>query len=108
MRLPKQPVMNLAELEQKLLAAARHAPPVEVVPAGFERRLMSRIVASRRADPWSELAGLLWRAVAPALGLTVALGVWAFTAGILTDPSPIDTEIESAVYAVIENGTEVW
>jgi hypothetical protein len=78
------------------------------VPAGFERRVMARLAAAQTADPWTDVARLLWRAVAPALGLTLLLGALTFSAGALPDPSPLDSEIESAVYAGIETNTDSW
>ena len=37
--------MNLAELERKLIAAARANPPSDRVPYAFEKRIMARLAA---------------------------------------------------------------
>ena len=60
--------MNLAELERKLIAAARANPPSDRVPYAFEKRIMARLAARPVADGWALWARALWRAAAPVRG----------------------------------------
>ena len=57
--------MNLADLERKLIAAARRLPPSEAVPYAFEKRIMAHLRARPALDEWSLWARALWRAAAP-------------------------------------------
>ena len=45
--------MNLAELEQKLVAAARANPPSDGVPYAFEKRIMARLATRPVMDDWA-------------------------------------------------------
>ena len=48
--------MNLAELERKLIAAARANPPSDRVPYAFEKRIMARL-AARSPCRWLGVVG---------------------------------------------------
>ena len=72
--------MNLAELERKLIAAARANPPSDRVPYAFEKRIMARLAARPMADDWELWARALWRAAAPCVAIMVLLGAWSFFA----------------------------
>lgn len=101
--------MNLDQLEQKLLSAARHTPPDERVPYAFEQRIMTRLRGRAATDSWADWAAGLWRAAVPCLTVTAILGVWALGPGGLagSDLSP-DTDIETALYSVVDDTTESW
>lgn len=100
--------MRLAQLEHKLLRAAQLDVPSDAVPYAFEQRIMARLAARRAPERWSEWGRQLWRAAAPALGFTLLLGVWTFSASITAEPVSLDSELESAVYAAIETPTDAW
>ena len=71
--------MNLDELHNKLIAAARANAPSDLVPQGFEHRIQNRIRALGAlavVDKWSDWAGALWRAAAPCVGLALVLAAW--------------------------------
>lgn len=70
--------MNLVQLQQKLLAAARGNPPSERVPLAFEQRILARLRHTPAADVWELWARALWRAAAPCVGCMLLLGVWSF------------------------------
>jgi flagellar motor component MotA len=96
--------MNLAKLQEKLLAAARLDRPSDQVPYAFEQRIMARIrqVAQESADFWSVWARTLWRAATPCLGLTVALvGLAVATGALQGTPLSLGEGLETAVYAVL-------
>lgn len=64
--------MDLAELERKLIAAARVNPPDETVPIAFEKRVMARIAEVHGPSYASLWAQGLWRG---ALASMTAAGV---------------------------------
>ena len=70
--------MNLAELERKLIAAARANPPSDGVPYAFEKRITARLAACPAADTWTLWGQALWRAAAPCVAIMVALAAWSF------------------------------
>jgi len=70
--------MNLAELERKLIAAARVDTPSDGVPYAFEKRIMARLAASPVMDAWTLWGRALWRAAAPCVAIMVALAAWSF------------------------------
>ena len=70
--------MNLAELERKLIAAARANPPSDRVPYAFEKRIMACLAARPVADGWELWARALWRGAALCVGIMVLLGAWSF------------------------------
>lgn len=96
--------MNLAKLQEKLLAAARLDRPTETVPYAFEQRIMARIgrLAEESVDLWTLWSRVLWRAAAPCLGLTIVLvGLAAFTGAWQGTPVTLGEGLESTVYAVL-------
>lgn len=101
--------MNLAELEKKLLAAARTDTPSDAVPYAFEKRIMARLVARRVADRWTLWATALWRAAAPCLAIMVLVSAWAI---FLSNPNGTNdtqiTDLESTVYAGLDNLGDAW
>jgi hypothetical protein len=69
--------MNLAELERRLIAAARAHPPSEQVPFAFEKRIMANLAARQVADHWALWARALWWAAAPCVAIMLLLGAWS-------------------------------
>ena len=70
--------MNLEQLQQKLLAAARANPPGDRVPYAFEKRILARLKESPAFDVSAPWARALWRGAASCVTLTLLLGVWSF------------------------------
>jgi anti-sigma-K factor RskA len=69
--------MNVADLQKKLLAAARANAPADQVPYAFEKRitaLLSSRVAAENMNLW--VRGL-WRAAMSCAAIAVLIGVWA-------------------------------
>lgn len=96
--------MNLALLQQKLLAAARLDRPSDAVPYAFERRIMARVAELARGpvDLWGAWSRLLWRAATPCLGLTaVLLAVALFSGALQGTPLTLGEGLETTVYAVL-------
>jgi hypothetical protein len=70
--------MNIAELQKKLIAAARANVPGDHVPYAFEKRvtaLLASRVAPQNLDLW--VRGF-WRAAVSCAAIALLLGAWAF------------------------------
>jgi hypothetical protein len=70
--------MNPAELQKKLIAAARANPPGEGVPYAFEKRVTALLASHPMTDSPALWVRGLWRAAVPCLAIALMLGVWAF------------------------------
>ena len=77
--------MNLAELQSKLIAAARLNPPDERVPYAFEKRITALIAARAGVDHWVFWTRGLWRAAAACVAVAVVFGAVS-----LVTPAPPD------------------
>jgi hypothetical protein len=70
--------MNLAELQRKLIAAARTHPPDDRVPYAFEKRVMALLPAQPVLDDhWTLWSRSLWRAAAGCVAVMLLLGAWS-------------------------------
>ena len=70
--------MNLAELQKKLIAAARSNPPSDRVPYAFERRITALLAARPVSDRWAVWSRALWRGAAGCLAVLLLLGAGSF------------------------------
>jgi|SRR5678816_2551837 hypothetical protein len=99
--------MNLAKLEEKLLAAARSLPVSDLVPYAFEKRILAQIKSRKLQDKWSWWARALWRAAAPCVGIMLLLGVWSYydsNSGVLD----LSQEFENTVLGVVQPADSAW
>jgi hypothetical protein len=71
--------MNLDELQNKLMAAARKSPPADRVPYAFEQRVMARLVTTPRFDEWAAWVRSLWYGAGVCTAVAVLMSVWSFT-----------------------------
>jgi hypothetical protein len=69
--------MNSAELQNKLLAAARANVPGGQVPYAFEKRVTALIVSHIAPDNLALWVHGLWRAAVSCVAVTLLLGAWA-------------------------------
>ena len=103
--------MNLEQLQQKLLAAARANPPADRMPYAFEKRIMARLKESPAFDLSALWARALWRAAAPCVALTLLLGVWSFIGknnNAATDTEEFSQHFEQTMLAAVDEPEEVW
>jgi len=70
--------MNIAELQKKLLAAARANPPGDHVPYAFEKRVTALLAARATTEPLALWVRGLWRAAVSCAAIALLLGAWAF------------------------------
>src|SRR5208282_2437642 len=69
--------MNLGELQDKLIAAARADVPGEQVPYAFEKRITALLAAQGAPDHLAIWVSGLWRAAVSCAAITLLLGAWA-------------------------------
>jgi|SRR5437016_3443772 len=101
--------MSMAELQKKLLDAARANPPADNVPYAFEERIMARLAAKPGFDILAVWNRTLWRAAAPCVAVTLLLGAWTrFAQGTDGSPETLAADLESSLYLPFDNSTESW
>jgi hypothetical protein len=66
--------MNLAELQKKLIAAARSNPPSERVPFAFEKRITALLASRPAMDYWAIWSRALWRGALGCIAIVMLLG----------------------------------
>jgi hypothetical protein len=104
--------MNLEQLNQKLLAAARCHAPDDRVPFAFEKRIMARLASVPVPDGVALWARALWRAAIPCVAVVVLLGAGSLmvapetpaNAGISSSPAPaeLSQEFENTMLAAVD------
>ena len=101
--------MNIAELQRKLLAAARMNRPSDAVPYAFEKRIMARLGTKSAADIRSAWNRALWQAAAPCVAVMVLLSAWTlFSPNTENSDETLAAALESAVYAPFDSPGENW
>jgi len=68
--------MNLSELQNKLLAAARENPPGDEVPYAFEKRIMARLTAAPKPSAWLAWNRALWFGAAACVAVALLTSMW--------------------------------
>ena len=95
--------MNLAELERKLIAAARANPPSDRVPYAFEKRITAHLAARPVVDDWALWARALWRATAPCVAIMLLLAAWSFFAPqTSTSANDLSQQLEQTLLAAVD------
>jgi hypothetical protein len=99
--------MNLAEMQKKLIAAARDNAPGDGVPYAFEKRVMALLaarVAPQNLDLW--VCGL-WRAAVSCVAVALLCGAWAvFTPAITTNSTDLSQDFENTLLASVDQGDQ--
>lgn len=99
--------MNLSELQNKLLDAARRTPPADHVPYAFERRIMARLTAAPRPNEWLAWTRALWFGAAACTAIAVLTSVWVPPAPANGDPS-FSAGIEDTLMAAADEFDSAW
>jgi len=95
--------MNLAQLERKLIAAARANPPSSRVPYAFEKRIMAQLAARPALDDWALWGRALWRAAAPCVAIMLLLGAWSlFDLQGSTPTNDLSQQLEQTLLASVD------
>ena len=98
--------MHLAELQRKLLAAARANPPEDRVPYAFEQRVIARLPSRPPVDylePWAR--GLV-RGAAACLALTLLLGALAWLAPRSSSAKALSRAVERTMLATVNQDSD--
>jgi hypothetical protein len=69
--------MNLAELQRKLIAAARTQSLDDRVPYAFEKRILAALSSQPLLDHWTLWSRSLWRAAAGCVAVMLLLSAWS-------------------------------
>ena len=97
--------MKLAELQAKLIAAARLNPPDDRVPYAFEKRITALIAARAGADHWMFWTRGLWRAAASCVAVAVVFGaVSLFTPAAADNGNDLSQDFENTLLASVDQG----
>jgi hypothetical protein len=94
--------MNLAELQRRLIAAARANPPADSVPYSFENRILARLSGRPELDPWGPWAHGLSRAAALCVVAALLLGAYSFFLPA-SNPENFSQDVETALLAAVDN-----
>ena len=98
--------MNLAELQRKLLAAARLYPPGEQVPIAFAERVMMHLQTQPVPDSRVLWARALWRAAICCVAIMLLLGALTFIDSRgNTSPNDLSQEFEKTMLVSVNQGT---
>jgi hypothetical protein len=98
--------MNPAELERKLIAAARSKPPGDRVPYAFEKRVMALLQTTPVLD-YRELWGrALWRAAVACLALMLFLGALSLVTPRKTSSNDLSQDFENTMLASVSQDTD--
>ena len=99
--------MNLAELQRKLIAAARANVPGDQVPYAFEKRvtaLLASRVAPQNLDLW--VRGL-WRAAVSCVAIALMCGAWALlNPAATTNPTDLSQNFETTLLASVDQADQ--
>jgi hypothetical protein len=104
MKLP----MNLAELQKKLIAAARAHPPEDRVPYAFEKRIMAQLGKAPKTDEWGYLARALWCGAAVCTAVAIATSVWSFEPATDDSVLAFSQDLEQTILASPDDLETVW
>ena len=77
--------------DERFLRLARNLPGNEHVPYAFEKRIMAHVRELLAENPFAIWSRMLWRAVAPCLGVMVVAIVLYFGQGDTAAPEPSAT-----------------
>jgi hypothetical protein len=95
--------MNIADLQQKLTAAARHEPADDRVPYAFEKRIMALIADRAQASGRVLWARGLWRAAVSCLALAAVCGaVSLFTPAARDNSNDLSQDFENTLLASVD------
>jgi hypothetical protein len=96
--------LNLAELNRKLIAAARANPPGDQVPYAFEKRIMARLKAPVALDDWTLWSRALWRAAAPCVAIMLLFSAWSvFAPPAHTPATDLSQDFENTLLAAVDS-----
>jgi len=97
--------MNIAELQKKLIAAARANAPGDEVPYAFEKRVTALLAARVAPDNLNLWVTGLWRAAVSCVAISLLLGAWAFFSPATT-ANDFSQNFENTLLASVDQGDQ--
>lgn len=94
--------MNLSELQNKLLAAARRNPPDGHVPYAFEKRIMARLTAAPKPSEWLAWSRALWFGAAACVAVALLTSVWPGQVTV-NDEDSFSAGVEQSILASMDD-----
>ena len=95
--------MNLAELQKKLVAAARLSAPDDRVPYAFEKRILAQIAARAVAERWVFWTQGLWRAAGACVAVAVVFGAVSLFAPVTPEnTNDLSQDFENTLLASVD------
>jgi hypothetical protein len=99
--------MNLAELQKKLIAAARANVPGNQVPYAFEKRVTALLVSRVAPDDMTLWVRGLWRAAVSCVAITLLFGAWAvLNPTTTTTADDLSQNFENTLLASVDQGDQ--
>jgi len=100
-------VMNLDNLQKKLIAAARATQPSDRVPYAFEKRIMAHIAQGARVDLLGAWTIAMWRAAVSCVAIVLLSGAWSLWSSHQHSKANFSQEFDTAVFASVASVDEV-
>ena len=94
--------MNIADLQSKLIAAARRQAPDERVPYAFEKRITARLASRSVGDQWALWTRGLWRAAVPCVAVAMLFGAWMYFESVPANPGDLSQDFENTLLASVD------
>jgi hypothetical protein len=100
--------MNIAELQTKLIAAARvPREGSERVPYLFEKRILALLPSRPVTDQWTLWARGLWHAAVSCAAIALLLGAWAvLNPAASSKSSDLSQNFESTLLASVDQSDQ--
>ena len=98
--------MNVIELREKLIAAARTSAPDDRVPYAFEKRVMALIRAGVPTDDVALWVRGLWQAAVSCAAIALLCGTWAFFNPASNSSDDLSQNLETTLLASVDQGDQ--
>ena len=98
--------MNLAALQNKLIATARRLPPDERVPYAFEKRVTALLAARSVLERGTLWTRGLWRAAVSCVAVAVLFGAWAYFESMPANPGDLSQDFENTLLASVDQNDQ--
>ena len=101
--------MNIAELQKKLIVAARANVPGDQVPYAFERRVSALLASRGVPDGMALWVRGLWRAAVSCVAVSLLCGAWTLfspAASTTTAADDLSQSFETALLASVDQNDQ--
>lgn len=99
--------MNLADLQKKLLAAARRNAPGDQVPYAFEKRVMAHLVSASKPDEWALWGRALWGGALACAFVALLAGALSI-APLRSSEADLSQDLEQTILASADDFDTAW